>query len=209
MNKNELFEKINKCNKCDLKYGSEPFHFPIRNQRVMLITACPSIQAVHRPLTSIRFFRQVSVALNGDKGISIEAVKAINDLIYWTHLHKCCYSEVLKANNFSNLPNNCTDSFIKEEIEILKPEIIIIFGGAVADRLVKEELKSSGCKNNNDLKMKCFKFSKWNAKLFVTDFPKNGDEDRFNIIREELSKLKGFEYMRPESDKRWQEKFII
>ena len=193
--KNILFDEINKCNICKFKYGDTPFFFPMKNQKIMLITACPSIQAMFRPLTSIRFFRTICVALFGDANISPNYIEAIHDKIYWTHMHKCYNDEALRNNDFDIVPTKCMETYIEREVALLEPKIIIAFGRVVAERLFKKELADKGHDDLNILEKKCLDCSKWNTKVLVTGFPKTGLEERFDDIRNILSKRTGFNFM--------------
>lgn len=201
MNKIDLFNRIRFCNECNFKYGEIPFFFPLRDQKVMLITACPSIQAMFRPITSIRFFRTICIALFGDANISPDYIDAIHNKIYWTHLHKCYNEEALKSRDFNKISDKCMNIYIEKEIKLLKPKLVIAFGKVVAERLFKEELASEGYKNLDILQNKCLECSKWNTRVFVTDFPKTGLETRFDNIRDVLSKMPGFDFMKQHNGK--------
>jgi uracil-DNA glycosylase len=201
--KRALFHKIKGCHECSYKYGETPFFFPMTEQKVMLITACPSIQAMFRPLTSIRFFRTICNALFGDASISPEYVEAIHDKVYWTHMQKCYNEEALKSGEFDRIPDRCRKVYIEEEISLLKPEIIIAFGGVVAERLFKYELSHKGYNDMGVLQNKCLECSKWGAKVFITDFPKTGLENRFDIIRYVLSNMPGFDFMKRHKNEKW------
>lgn len=199
MNKIELFYKIKSCQECMFKYGETPFFFPMKEQKVMLITACPSIQAMFRPLTSIRFFRTISIALFGDANICPDYIRAIHDEIYWTHMHKCYNEEALKSGNFSKIPDKCMNTYIETEVSLLQPKIIIAFGKVVAERLFKQELSD----DMEVLKDTCVECSKWNARVFVTDFPETGVENRFDIVRNVLSEMQCFDFMKRHKDGSW------
>jgi|GEM_PF-6366541 hypothetical protein len=198
MTKDELFKKINNCEECKLKYGKKPFFFEMKKQKVMLITACPSIQAMFRPLTSIRFFRTISVALFGDKNISPEYIRAFHDEIYWTHMHKCYNEEALKSGDFTKIPNNCMNEYINEEVNLLKPEITIAFGKVVAERLFQREISDDilVIDENQD--------PKWGSKVFIAGFPKTGTEKYLDKIRDYLfHQMKGFKFMEQYENGSW------
>ena len=195
MTKDELFKKIYSCRDCDYKYGKNPFFFPMKEQKVMLITACPSIQAMFRPLTSIRFFRTICVALFGDANISPEYIKTLHDEIYWTHLHKCYNEEALRSGDFTRIPNKCMDVYIDQEAELLKPEITIAFGKEVAKRLFQLDLKEDIAIIEGQ--------PKWSSKVFLADFPKTGAEKNLDKIRDSLSQMRGFEFMKRHENGNW------
>lgn len=195
MTKEELFDNINNCRECDFKYGKKPFFFPLKEQKVMLITACPSIQAMFRPLTSIRFFRTISVALFGDANISPDYIEAIHDKIYWTHMNKCYNQEALTSGDFTQIPEDCRNVYIDREVSLLKPEIIIAFGRVVAERLFQQKL--------SDRVIVLEDHPDWDAKVFIADFPKTGTEKHLDDIRDSLSKMQGFEFMERYKDGSW------
>ena len=199
MTKEELFNSISNCRDCNFKYGKIPFFFPMKEQKVMLITACPSIQAMFRPLTSIRFFRTISVALFGDANISPEYIRALHDEIYWTHMNKCYNQEALTSGDFNQIPEDCMKVYINEEVRLKQPEIIIAFGKIVAERLFQKELGE-----NKELpKDNCVTCSKWGAKVIISDFPATGTENHLDTIRNELVKMSGFKFMERHENGNW------
>jgi len=203
MDKKKLLEKIRDCQECKLKYGEFPFFFPMEVQKVMLISACPSIQAMFRPLTSIRFFRTICIALFGDANISPEYIRALHDEIYWTHIHKCYNEEALKSGDFNKIPNKCMETYIEAEVSILQPKIIISLGKVVAERLFKKELACIGHNDLGVLQDSCVECSKWGARVFITDFPETGAEERFDITRNVLSEMQGIGFMKRHKNGSW------
>ncbi len=116
---------------------SDPFYFPIRNQRVMLITACPSLQTVSSTLTSVRFVRQVLYALLGEEGVSDDGLSLLFSKkgIYWCHLHKCFNEKFYNRDQdgkykLQDLPLECAGRYLKNETELLYKslKLIIVMG---------------------------------------------------------------------------------
>ena len=56
---------LENCRCSNRRKNTKPFYFQFQSQKVMLITSAPSFQAVYRQLSSIRFFRNVYLALLG------------------------------------------------------------------------------------------------------------------------------------------------
>lgn len=124
-----ITEKIMQCSLCKMDGNIivRPFCFKLRKQPIMVISACPSIQTVYKPITSIRFFRQLCLSLLGINGISEKAVKEFNSgSIYWTHYHKCYFSAPNQKNRLNNLPDKCANNYLEEEIIFLKDNIKVI-----------------------------------------------------------------------------------
>ena len=102
-----LYNKILCCNGCS-QTAYMPFCFPIHNQPVMIVSAIPSLQAMYKPLSSIRFFRNLCYALLGDvvlrdktrAGYYLREFCDSNGCIYWTHYRKCYQPEL---NSFDEL----------------------------------------------------------------------------------------------------------
>ena len=124
---------------CDCRSRqSDPFFFPLRNQRVMVITACPSIQTVSTTLLSVRFVRQMLYALLGEDGISDEGLSLLFSKkgIYWTHLHKCYnekfYSRSKDTNQYllQNLPGECAAKYLAQELDQLSHslKLLVVMG---------------------------------------------------------------------------------
>jgi len=127
---------IRRCNECHSGVYT-PFYFPMKDQEVMVITAVPSMQAMYKPLTSIRFFRRLCLALFGDKNLR-EKGSCENYLhefcggnIYWTHYYKC-FSPFL--TDFSKISDVCANTYLKKEIHVLNPKQIFVFGDAIREK---------------------------------------------------------------------------
>jgi|CZCB01.1.fsa_nt_gi hypothetical protein len=182
--KAKLAEELKSCELCKDKYGLAPFFFPMDNQEVMLITACPSFQAVYKPLTSVRFFRTLCIALFGEHGISEEAIVQfqIGGNIYWTHYHKCYYEDFFKDRQYKKLPDTCYKRYISEEIRLLSPKLIIVLGKTTVQKMLKYTLK----------KDELVSFDKDGAKYVFTDFPDTGEEERFEQVRDCLKQYMFF-----------------
>ncbi len=106
--KKNLISDIESC-KCEKhqKRNTYPFFFPMQNQKVMLITLSPSFQAAYRQLASIRFFRNIYLALFGpNPDIRYSGLaKIFLKKIYWTHYHKYPfeYSYIMPSMNLMGL----------------------------------------------------------------------------------------------------------
>lgn len=182
----QLFNVLLDCDICGRnKYGKTPFVFPYRNQNVMLITVCPSLQAMHRPITSVRFFRQLIEALYGEKNVSLDVVEDFFSSIYWTHYRKCYVENASVGGDYRNINNVCYNRYLMQEINILKPKKIIIIGSWLAKKILKEDLSLDSI---NKLNNEVIKLAKWDAEIMVTDFPAVGNIDRFNELQQFLYK---------------------
>jgi len=210
MSSKELFDELSSCKRCGReKYGDTPFFFPIKKQKVILLTACPTIQAMFRPLTSVRFFRTLCIALFGDANISPEYIKVFHDRIYWTHYRKCYYERAFNGCGFEILNDTCFNLYFERELKILKPELIIVLGRPLAKRLLIKELINVGCSSDlHELSDQCIKFPKWESQVLVTDFPETGLEERFDLIRDTLSRRPGFQFIKRTENGRWNSKLI-
>lgn len=170
---NDISTKIRNCKDCMNRLGEAPFYFEIDNQPIMVITAAPSLQAIYKPLPSIRFFRHLCIALFGDKYLKEAnfSEKYLQEFcegnIYWTHYRKCFSPEY--SNNLETIDNKCAEKFLQSEINILKPRLIIVFGN---------EIKEKVSKFIDNAKYKC---------IYVP-FPKSGFESEYDGIRNEIQK---------------------
>jgi hypothetical protein len=147
--KDRLFKDLEKCVCDNRRQYTYPFFFEIKQQKVMLITLIPSFQAVYRQLTSIRFFRQIFLALCGPnpKIRSGSLVESFLDSIYWTHFHKCYLPRERDQAipEPDSIPDYCFKKYIEREINVIKPKLIIVLGKPLVYRLFQEDLvQSSG-----------------------------------------------------------------
>lgn len=180
-----LMCEISSCKRCS--HCGTPFHFNLHGQKVMVISAMPSLQAEYKPLPSIRFFRHLCIALFGDKYLREKHVcdAYIREFcdkdgnIYWTHYKKCYSAEL--AGNLANIDDTCASVYLKREVQALNPEIIIVLGNEIRDKVARV---LRGC----------------SAEIIYKPFPQRGDEVIFDEVRSALSsKLKyvkkiGFAY---------------
>lgn len=187
--KRELEKTLKNCRLCKNKYGLAPFFFPMNNQKVMLITACPSFQAIYKPLTSIRFFRVLCLALFGEQGISERAIEQFqpDGNIYWTHYHKCYYENFFIDRRCKNLPNTCYKQYINYEIDLLEPELVVVLGKATVQKIQKYTIKED----------EVYLFKKDGYQYIASDFPVTGNEKRFGKIREYLKQHITFTGIKP------------
>lgn len=157
-----LYDKIKNCNKCN-RGEYTPFCFELKSQKVAVITARPSIQAEYKPLHSIRFFRKMCIALFGDANISVEYLKAFSSgNIYWTHYYKCYNQD---NSSFCNIPDICAKEYLKKEIELLTPEVIVVFGDEIQLQ-VKDALKGLNIQT-----------------IIYKPFPQKGNESIYDDVR--------------------------
>lgn len=169
MGKKALMTSIRGCQQCHSGVYT-PFFFPMRDQEVMVITAAPSMQAMYRPLTSIRFFRKLCLALFGDKYLREKELcdsylrEFCGGNIYWTHYYKC-FPPTL--TDFSQISDVCAGTYLKSEINLLKPKQIYVFGDAI-----REKVKALVSNREN---MCVFK-----------PFPETGAEELFNEVRDKI-----------------------
>ncbi|HHV71031.1 MAG TPA: hypothetical protein GXX38_00290, partial [Clostridia bacterium] len=173
--KKEFSQRIANCNSCKNKYGETPFFFPMYSQKVMLVTGCPSFQAALKPLTSVRFFRVLCLALFGRANISEKAILEFHKggNIYWTHYHKCYYENFFLDREYKNLPDTCYREHFIEELRLLSPQLVIVLGKHIVEKIFRTTLR--------DNEVRCFE--KYGYKFYGTDFPVTGEEERFKEIR--------------------------
>ena len=139
IDKLEIQERLGACKACGLSDYS-PFVFPLKDQKVMIISAMPSVQAMYKPLTSIRFFRRLCVALLGDgylrRGTQCEKylLEFCDGGLYWTHYRKC-FDPRLK--DISKVDDACARTYLADEVEALRPKLklIVVLGDAIAERV--------------------------------------------------------------------------
>ena len=138
MNRNQLAQALEDCAWCG-RTAYLPFTFPLKNQEVMLISANPSLQAVYKPLPSVRFFRRVCFALFGDKYLREETkcekylLEFCDGGIYWTHYRKC-YDPSLK--DYSLIDDTCAKRYLAHEVPALKNlKLIIVLGDEIAEKV--------------------------------------------------------------------------
>jgi uracil-DNA glycosylase len=191
----KLHDDIVGCTKCGSKYGTGPFCFRPRAQKVMLITACPSIQAMFRPLTSIRFFRIIMAALFGPN-VSEEMLDAIHEQIYWTHWQKCYSETAFQKKDFDKLSNECAKQYIEREIDTLQPELIIMLGESVIQKfLAHKNMREKGASwesLDNSVAYYTLPCKNRQYEVIGSGFPQTGVEPHFAEMRERLSKFKDF-----------------
>lgn len=134
----KLYNELKNCNKCEYRTETSPFVFNMdESKKVMLITLAPGFQAVYRPLTSVRFFRLLTLALYGPNWDTIKVVNSMTRKdIYWTHLHKCYFERT--SSYPGDVPNICRDYYLDREIELLNPELILIMVAEVSKRLLNK-----------------------------------------------------------------------
>jgi len=131
-NQKAITREIAECTDCGAT-SSAPFCFPLSDQPIMLISAEPSMQAMYKPLYSIRFFRSLCLALFGDKCLreKEQAERIMPEFcegsIYWTHYRKCYDADL---HNFSEIDNCCADKYLAREISALAKNLkhIIVLG---------------------------------------------------------------------------------
>jgi len=137
LKKPEIMNRIANCTQCGQSSGT-PFFFPMADQEVMLISAVPSLQALYKPLPSIRFFRNICFTLFGDKYLreKTQCEKLLLEFcdgnIYWTHYHKCFMPGMV---DYTVVDDTCAQQYLLEEIRILKPKLIIVLGEPIQEKV--------------------------------------------------------------------------
>lgn len=176
---NEINKSLAFCN-CVYRGQFPPFYFLqdysdiFSDYKVMLITLTPTYQAVTRPITSVRFFRILCLALFGLKPNADNIIEIfLNDKLYWTHYHKCYFDDYWKQKK--PLPDHCCEKYLKKEISYIKPELIVILGKETMERINK-----SIPKHNNEKLLGC--------DFIYRDFPLTGMEVDFIEVRKKLKK---------------------
>ncbi len=171
-----LFNELKNCRKCEYRTETSPFVFTMNDsKKVMLITLAPGFQAVYRPLTSIRFFRLLCLALYGPNRDVAAVVKSIvHKDIYWTHYHKCYFKRT--SSYPDDVPHICREHYLQREIDLLKPELILIMVPEVSKRLLglvpeKGELLESKFKGRP---------------VLIVNFPLTGTEIEYLELRKRL-----------------------
>lgn len=144
MDGTEMTRRIGACRLC---HGGAyiPFFFPLKKQPIMLVSAMPSVDATYRPLYSIRFFREVCLALFGYRYLAEEPecekylLEFCDGSIYWTH-HRKCHDPAL--NDLSNVDNRCAAEHLANEVDALRPKIILVVGNESTRRKVRRYVQS-------------------------------------------------------------------
>lgn len=133
-----LFNELRNCRKCEYRTETSPFVFKMNeSKKVMLITLVPGFQAVYRPLTSVRFFRLLCLALYGpNRNVTAVVNSVVHEDIYWTHYHKCYFKRT--SSYPEDVPNICSKYYLEKEVDLLKPELILIMVPEVSRRLLKQ-----------------------------------------------------------------------
>ena len=143
----------------------------------MLITLAPGFQAVYRPLTSVRFFRLLCLALYGpNRNVTAVVNSIVHKDIYWTHYHKCYFKRTSAYPD--DVPNICRKYYLEKEIDLLRPELILIMNPEVSKRLLnrvpgKGELLESKFKD---------------SPVLSVNFPLTGTEKAYLELRKRLEK---------------------
>lgn len=182
INKDKLFKELENCKCKNRRQYTYPFFFEMKQQKVMIITWVPSFQAVYRQLASIRFFRNMFLALCGQnpKIRSGSLVTSFLDSFYWTHYHKC-YIPKEKGKTTpetGRIPDYCFDQYIIREINLLSPKLIVMLGKPLIERLLMKPIEGE----------KPLYDEYQGVPVVGADFPIFGIEPEFKEIREALKK---------------------
>lgn len=183
-----LYQEMRDCRLCSYvrEKGITPFCFPYHGQKVMFMSLVPNLQAVRRPLASIRFFRAVYTALFGANPAGTAPVADFEDKFYWTHYHKCYYPPYFSSKH-QNPPPNCKNVYLDREIKVFGPglKLIIVSGAPLIKTLFGEEVDNVGLKH-----------MPWSKKepidCVLVPFPKTGAEPQFQDLRKLLKQSYGF-----------------
>jgi len=148
------------------------------SKKVMLITLAPGFQAVYRPLTSIRFFRLLCLALYGPNWDTAEVVKSmtVND-IYWTHYHKCYFKRTKLYP--SDVPDICSGYYLNREIDLLRPELILVMVAEVSKRLLQKVPEKGEILESKFM----------GRPVISVNFPVTGTEEEFMDLRKRLKEF--------------------
>ncbi len=172
----KLFNELKSCKKCEYRTETSPFVFRMNeSKKVMMITLAPGFQAVYRPLTSVRFFRLLCLALYGPNRSVTDVVNSIvHQDIYWTHYHKCYFE---RTNSYpEDVPNICREYYLEREVDLLRPEMIMIMVPEVSKRLLNQ------APEKGKLLESVFK----NCLVLSVNFPLTGTETEYLELRKRL-----------------------
>jgi len=133
----------------------------------MIISALPSLQAEYKPLTSIRFFRHLCIALFGDKYLISEFSDSVlrefcDGNIYWTHYRKCYTPRY--TDKLTELDDICANRYLKRELDELQPKLIVVFGNEIKAKVEAVIGKTS-------------------IRTIYKPFPDMGNEEIFDEVR--------------------------
>lgn len=173
-----IYRELERCD-CADKRGLSPFFFKMAGQKVMLITLCPTFQAAYRPLSSIRFFRTIFLALFGNCPDMDDFTAEFQRSIYWTHYHKCYFPAYFTSGgDYRLLPAHCGKKYLDREIAALQPDLIILLG-PVAKLLAGVDVPPGEV------------IKGWMASIPIigAEFPRTGAEPQYQIIRKALKPL--------------------
>lgn len=197
-----LEQEIALCRKCKDRTGGDPFFFPLRESKVMVISAGPSWQAAYRPLTSIRFFRQLVYALLGYEGVSEEGMLRFFTTgdMYWTHYHKCYYEGFYSIGpdglyEMQKLPESCEGRYLNEEIRQIRPRLILVLGKANIDHMFRHTLKPG----------EVYSTERINTTCLCVDYPAASTAEAYETVRKEVASALGIQ---PPADPIDMEQFV-
>ncbi len=174
----KLHNELKNCNKCEYRTETSPFVFRMNeSNKVMLVTMAPGFQAVYRPLTSIRFFRILCLALYGpNRDVKSVVQSIVHQDIYWTHYHKCYF---MRTDSYpKDVPDTCREIYLAREIDILKPELIVVMVSEVSKRILKQ-VPEKGKLLEGEFK---------GRPVISVNFPKTGTEAEYIELRKRLKK---------------------
>lgn len=197
--KEKLFTDLRSC-ACEKRLpNTYPFVFKMEQQKVMLITLVPSFQAVYRQLASIRFFRQIFLALCGPSPQIREnsLVQGFLNSFYWTHYHKC-YLPRVRDNSLPDIDRitpDCYKKHLNREIELLKPCLIIVLGKELVKILFNDNIGEGDCigKTLGDISDRIESQGKmtFDTQVICANFPW-GTEKEFMVLRKIIKRYIGW-----------------
>jgi len=140
MNKvtNELLEKIKQCSQCSSIIGHKKF--PIKSHgnyasKYLLVSEAPGKESLDRNLFWVGVGGQILRTCAADAGTSLE------ELFYMTDIVKCWPN----INNSNRPPTEAEikacSNYLVQEIEELRPKLILAFGKHSASFLLKRNVK--------------------------------------------------------------------
>lgn len=173
-----LFNELRNCRKCEYRTETSSFVFKMNDsKKVMLITLATGFQAVYRPLTSVKFFRLLCLALYGpNRNVTAVVESVVHKDIYWTHYHKCYFKRTSAYPD--DVPNICREHYLEREIDLLRPELILIMTPEVSKRLLNR------VPGKGELLVSEFK----ERPVLSVNFPLTGTEKEYLELRKRLKK---------------------
>ena len=166
---NQINKEISQCkyiskesHPCSRDISSKPlFMIPVITQKILLISRNPSnIANSNNTLIGFKntFFRDHVLSsffrdYNKDTAKADETYfeyfsKNFDKLVYWTHYSKCYPGK--NKNGHKPAKSDCSELYLKREIEAVSPDYIILMGKDAIEFITKDSLINSISKNGNN-----------------------------------------------------------